>query len=140
VELLTDDDALRELLERSDYLVVALPSTGETRGLLGSAQLAHMREGAVLINVARGDVVDEPALVTALRERRLRGAGLDVFGHEPLALDSPLWHLDNVLITPHVSATTPLFWRREMDLIVENIRRYREGVPLRNIVDKDTGY
>jgi phosphoglycerate dehydrogenase-like enzyme len=140
VELLTGGNALPELLERSDYLVICAPSTAETRGLLGEAELARLRPGAVLINVARGEVVDEPALVAALRSGRLRGAGLDVFAREPLPPESELWSLDNVLITPHVSGTTDRFWRREVDLIVDNVARYLAGEPLRNVVDKQAGY
>jgi len=137
VELVPDLDTL---LARSDYLVIAVPSTAETRGLLGAAELARLRPGAVVINVARGDVADEPALIAALRSRHLRGAGLDVFAHEPLAPASELWSLDNVLITPHVSGTTSRFWRRELDLITDNIGRYLAGRPLRNEVDKVLGY
>jgi len=137
VELVGD---LPTLLERSDYLVITVPSTPETRGMLGAAELGRLRPGAVLINVARGDVVDERALIAALRSRHLRGAGLDVFAHEPLPPDSELWSLDNVLITPHVSGTTTRFWRREVDLIVDNVGRYRAGEPLRNEVDKNLGY
>jgi phosphoglycerate dehydrogenase-like enzyme len=140
VELLAGEGALDELLRRSDYLLVAVPSTAETRGLLGAEQLARLRPGAVLINVARGEVVDEAALVAALRSGHLRGAGLDVFAREPLPPESALWSLDNVLITPHVTGTTPHFWRREVDLIVDNVRRYLVGEPLRNQVDKQTGY
>ena len=140
VELLRGDDALYNLLERADYLVITAPSTPETRGSIDEAALARMKPDAVLINIARGDVLDERALVGALKEGRLRGAGLDVFTTEPLPPESPLWSLDNVLITPHVSATTTHFWRRETDLIVENIERYLAGRPLRNAVDKEAGY
>ena len=140
VELLTGPDALARMLPRVDYLVLTVPGTPETRGLIGAAELARLGPGAVLINVARGAVVDEDALVDALRAGRLRGAGLDVFRREPLPADSPLWNLPNVLILPHVSATTPHFWRREIDLVVDNLRRYQDGRPLRNIVDKSAGY
>lgn len=140
VELLAGPGALHELLRRSDYLVVCAPSTGETRGLLGRTELDLLRPGAVLVNVARGEVVDEAALVAALRSSHLRGAGLDVFAQEPLPPESELWSLPNVLITPHVSGTTDRFWRREVDLIVENVRRYAAGSPLRNQVDKQAGY
>jgi phosphoglycerate dehydrogenase-like enzyme len=140
IELLTGQHALDRLLERSDYLVICLPSTARTRGLIGAAELQRIRSGAVLINVARGEVVDEQALVGALRSGHLRGAGLDVFAHEPLSPDSELWSLDNVLITPHVSGTTDRFWRREVDLIVDNVARYLAGEPLRNVVDKQAGY
>jgi phosphoglycerate dehydrogenase-like enzyme len=133
-------DALRTLLAGSDYVVVAVPSTRETRGMIGAAELAALRPGAVLINVARGDIVDEDALVEALRGGRLRGAALDVFRTEPLPPESALWTLPNVLITPHVSGTTDRFWARETELITENVARYLGGRALRNIVDKRVGY
>ncbi len=140
IEVVRGPGGLRVLLERSDYVVLAAPDTPETRGMIDRAALARMKSGAVLINVARGKLIDERALVDALTSGRLRGAGLDVFAHEPLAPDHPLWGLPNVLITPHVSAVTRGFWRREVDLIVENVRRYLAGRPLRNVVDKEAGY
>jgi phosphoglycerate dehydrogenase-like enzyme len=140
VELLTGEDAVASLLGRSDAVVIAVPSTADTRGLIDAAALARMRPAAVLVNVARGDVVDEDALADALRSGRLRGAALDVFAHEPLPAESPLWQLPNVLILPHVSATTPRFWERERALITDNIARYLRGEPLRNMVDRTAGY
>jgi phosphoglycerate dehydrogenase-like enzyme len=140
VELLFGDDGLDRLLGESDFVAVTLPETARTRGLIGAAELARMRAGAVLLNVGRGRVVDEAALVTALEAGRLRGAGLDVFAREPLPEDSPLWGLPNVLVLPHVSATSRRFWRRQTDLMVENLRRYLRGDPLRNAVDKEAGY
>jgi phosphoglycerate dehydrogenase-like enzyme len=92
------------------------------------------------VNVARGGVLDEEALAGALASGRLRGAGLDVFSREPLPPGSPLWTLPNVLITPHVSGASHRFWRRQTDLIVENLRRYTAGRPLLNTVDKKSGY
>ena len=133
-------DFLPTLLETSDYVALAAPETPDTEGLLGAAELARMRPGAVLINLARGTLVDEPALVRALETRRLRGAMLDVFETEPLAADHPLWRLENVLVTPHVGGTSARFWERETDLIVRNIARYQAGRPLENRVDKAHGY
>jgi phosphoglycerate dehydrogenase-like enzyme len=140
VELVRGDDALGRLLEASDVLVVAVPDTPETRGMLGRAELERLPRGAVLVNVARGRVLDEDALVEALREGRLRGAALDVFAREPLPAESPLWGLSNVLVTPHVSGTSHRYWRRETGLVVENVRRYLAGEPLLNTVDKHAGY
>lgn len=140
VEVLTGEAGLEELLRRSDHVVLALPETRDTRGLMDAGRLAAMKEGAVLVNVARGGVLDEEALAGALRSGRLRGAALDVFRKEPLPSDSPLWEIPNVLITPHVSATSRGFWRREIDLVVENLRRYLAGERLRNEVDKLAGY
>ena len=140
VEVLSGPDALERILPRSDFLVVAVPETAETRTMVGAAELARLPRGAVLINVARGRIVDEEALVEALRGGRLRGAGLDVFAREPLPVDSALWGLPNVLVTPHVSGASRRFWRRQTDLVIENIRRYAAGEPLLNTVDKQAGY
>jgi len=128
------------VLARSDYVLIAVPATPQTRGMIGRAELAIMRPSAVLINVARGDIVDEAALADALEGGRLRGAALDVFQREPLPADSPLWRLPGVLVTPHVSATTPRFWEREVELIRDNVARYLAGRALRNLVDKRLGY
>ncbi|MEQ1856242.1 MAG: D-2-hydroxyacid dehydrogenase [Longimicrobiales bacterium] len=143
VEVVHGDAGLGELLRRSDVVVVAAPETPDTRGLIGAAQLACMKRDALLVNVARGRIVDEGALATALAERRLRGAALDVFGQEPLPADAPFWKLDNVLVTPHVSGVTSGFWRRETDLILRNLRRHLAGAPpseWENVVDKAAGY
>ncbi len=131
---------LPNLLRSSDYVAITVPETADTRKLIGPEELGLLPPTAVLVNLARGGIVDEDALVEALMERRLRGAGLDVFQREPLAADHPLWKLDNVLITPHVSSTTGRFWERETDLIVRNIRRYLAGEELENRVDKERGY
>lgn len=133
-------DGLDRLLGASDYVVLAAPETAQTRGLIGARELAAMRPDAVLINVARGALVDEAALVDALRSGRIRGAGLDVFAVEPLPEGHPLWALPNVLITPHVSAYTHAYWQREVALIEENLGRYLAGRPLLNLVDKRAGY
>ncbi|MDP9349432.1 MAG: D-2-hydroxyacid dehydrogenase, partial [Gemmatimonadota bacterium] len=140
VEVLHGQGALERLLERSDVVVLSVPETEETRGLLGRREIGLLGRGAVVVNVARGRVVDEEALTDALREGRLRGAALDVFTREPLPPESPLWGLPNVLVTPHVSGTSHRFWQRETALIVENLRRYLSGEPLQNVVDKAAGY
>lgn len=139
-EMVTGDDALGRLLGMSDVVVLSVPATPQTRGMIGRAELSRMRRGAVLINVARGSVVDEEALLEALRSGHLRGAGLDVFEHEPLAANSPFWTEPNVLITPHVSATSPRFWDRQAELILDNVRRYLAGRSLINTVDPAAGY
>jgi phosphoglycerate dehydrogenase-like enzyme len=134
---------LEQLLRESDTVVLAAPETPETRGLIGPAELARMKPGALLVNVARGRLVDEAALARALSEGRLRGAGLDVFAEEPLPSTHPLWGLPNVLVTPHVSAVTRGFWRRETDLILRNLRRFLAGAEAaewENVVDKQAGY
>jgi phosphoglycerate dehydrogenase-like enzyme len=140
IELLMGDDALPELLAFSDYVVVAVPETGETRGMIGPAEIDRLRPGAVFINVARGGVVDEDALAAALDAGRIRGAALDVFDLEPLPPESPLWTTPNLLIMPHVSPASTGFWPRQTDLIVENIERYSGGQPLINEVNKSAGY
>ena len=129
-----------QLLDRSHYVVLTVPETEETRGLVDAAALARMRPDAVLVNVSRGGLVDAEALVDALEAGRLRGAALDVFASEPLPADHPLWTTPGVLITPHTSGYTHRFWDREGDLILDNLSRYLEGRPLRNVVDKAVGY
>ena len=133
-------EVLDSVLARSDYLVLALPETEETRGIMNRERLFAMKPGSVLINVARGRLVDEEALLEALDSGRLRGAGLDVFHREPLPVDHPFYRHPRVLITPHVSATTRLFWDRQTELITDNIGRFARGERLRNLVDKAAGY
>lgn len=141
VETLTGNPAgVERVLRESDVVVVAMPSTPETRGLLDARRLALLQPHAILINVARGNIIVESELARVLREGRLRGAALDVFEPEPLSPDSPFWELPNVLVLPHVSATTDRFWQREADLIIENLGRYLRGEPLLNVVDKIRGY
>jgi len=138
--ILTGSDALDTLLRESDVVAVTVPSTGETRGMIGAAQLAQMKRDALLVNVGRGDVVQDDALITALSDGRVRGAALDVFAEEPLPPSSPLWQMPNVLIMPHVSATSPRYWERELDLMLHNLDAYIRGTPLRNRVDYAAGY
>jgi phosphoglycerate dehydrogenase-like enzyme len=140
VDLFTGSDALSRVLAMSDYLVLALPETGETEGMVGADELALMKPGAVLVNVARGGLVDESALLVALTGGRLRGAALDVFETEPLPADHPLRDAPNLLITPHTAAYSPHFWEREADLILDNLGRYLDGTSMRNVVDKRAGY
>jgi phosphoglycerate dehydrogenase-like enzyme len=131
---------LRDLLPAADVVVVAAPHTRETRGLIGRPELALMSREAILVNVSRGQLVDEPALVEALRSRTIAGAALDVFVEEPLSPDSPFWTLPNVLITPHTSGFRPDHWDAATDLFAENLERFDRGEPLVNVVDKKAGY
>jgi phosphoglycerate dehydrogenase-like enzyme len=131
---------LRTVLKESDYLVLSVPHTPETVGLLGAEEIASMKPGAVLINIARGTVVDEPALIAALESGHLRGAALDVVAREPLAADSPLWDMPNVLITPHSMSTALDENDRLTTLFCDNLQRYLTGQPLRNVIDKVRGY
>ena len=139
-EIVTGRAGLERVLSESDVVVITIPATQQTTRLIGAPEMAMLKPTAVLINVARGTIIDEGALIEALRNNRIRGAGLDVFEKEPLPDDSPLWSLPNALILPHVSATTPRFWERQADLILDNFRRYLRGEPLRNVVDKLAGY
>jgi len=140
IELRHGPEGLAAVLRESDVVVLCAPETRETRGLMDAAALRRMKDGALIVNVGRGKLLDEDALVDELKAGRLRGAGLDVFSKEPLAEGHPLWGMPNVLITPHVSAVTRGFWRRETDLITENVRRYLVGEALLNLVDKSAGY
>lgn len=132
--------SLDELLAQSDVVVLAAPLTHATRGLIGAAQVARMKHGALLVNVGRGRLVDEDALVAALRGRTLGGAALDVVAHEPLDPASPLWDLPNVFLTPHTAGLRADFWPVVTDLFADNLERFLAGQPLRNVVDKDAGY
>lgn len=131
---------LDELLARSDYVVLAAPVTRGTQGMIAGPQLAQMKPDAYLINVGRGALIHEPALIDALRERKIAGAALDVFDKEPLASDSPLWGLDNLLITPHTAGMTEKLWERQYVLFSENLHRYLSGQPLLALVNKQSGY
>jgi phosphoglycerate dehydrogenase-like enzyme len=128
------------LVERSDDVVVTLPLTAETRHFVGEAAIGALKPTGVFLNVGRGPVVDEPALVRALRERRIRGAALDVFETEPLPDGSPLYGLDNLLLSPHCADNTPGWLQDAMRAFVRNLERFRRGEPLESVVDKTLGY
>jgi D-3-phosphoglycerate dehydrogenase len=127
-------------LAESDIVILTLPLNASTLGLFDSEMIARMKPGGYLINVARGSVVVESALVAALDNGHLAGAGLDVTEVEPLAADSPLWDRVNVLITPHVGAQSARRVPDTTDLVCENLRRFRGGLPLWNVVDKSLGF
>ena len=133
-------EALHSFLGECDYVVLALPLTPATRHLIDAAALAAMKPTAILINVARGSLVDEKALIAALEKGTIAGAGLDVYEVEPLPEDSPLWKLPNVILSPHVSGFTPYYDERATDLFAENLRRFLAGEPLLNVVDRSRGY
>jgi len=140
VDRLVSRAALPELLAASDFVVVAVADTLETRGMLGRAELDRLRPEAVLVNVARGSVVDEEALVAALRDGRLAGAALDVFAQEPLPPENPLWELPNVLVTPHVATNVPEYLARAVASFAEDVRRFAAGARLARVVDPTRGY
>lgn len=133
-------ERLREALAGANYVVVAAPETPETRGMIGAAELAVMKPSAYLVNVARGTIVDEAALIAALEQGSIAGAALDVTAREPLPPESPLWKLDNVLITPHVSGLSDRTWERQQVLLIENLERWFSGRELLNHVDLQRGY
>lgn len=133
-------DGWRDLLPEADYVVLATPLTPETRGMFDAAALERMKPSAYLINIARGAVIDEPALIAALRAGRISGAALDTFVQEPLPSDSPLWNLPNVTLTPHITAFSPRMRERQIALFLENLHRFATDQPLLNVVDKAAGY
>jgi len=133
-------DRLDELLQVSDYVAVSVPRTRETIGLIDARRLALMKPSSYLAVVSRGRIVEEQALITALQEGRLAGAGLDVTATEPLPADSPLWQLPNVIITPHVSGAATQTGDRRKKLLLENLRRFVAGETLLNICDKAAGF
>ncbi len=140
VERVLPPDGLPEVLRESDFVLVALPLTPETRGLIGEREFQMMKRTAVFMNIGRGPIVQEAALIRALREGWIAGAALDVFEREPLPSDSPLYDFENVIITPHVSGASPRYMDRAVPLFCENLRRYLRGEPLLNLVDKARGY
>jgi D-2-hydroxyacid dehydrogenase (NADP+) len=129
-----------EVFRQADYVVLAAPVTASTKAIANAKRLAFMKPDACLINVGRGPLVDELALAAALRAKKIGGAALDVFPKEPLAADSPLWDVPNLLITPHTAALTDKLWERHYSLFSENLRRYLNGEPLLAVVDKRKGY
>jgi glyoxylate/hydroxypyruvate reductase A len=140
VRRLVPKGELREALRHIDALVLACPLTKETHHLIGRAELEALPRRAILVNVARGAVVDEPELVRVLQEGRIRGAVLDAFEREPLSQDSPLWQLANVLVSPHSASTVAGENARIVDIFVDNLRRFLDGEPLRNEFDPQRGY
>jgi phosphoglycerate dehydrogenase-like enzyme len=131
---------VNEMLTTADYIVLAAPVTPATQHMIGREQLSQMKSDAVLINVGRGSLVDEVALIEALQEHKIGGAALDVFDQEPLPPDSPLWEIENLLITPHTAGMTAKLWERHYTLFSQNLRCYLNGQPLLGLVDKKAGY
>ena len=140
VDTVLPPERLTELLSSSDVVVLSAALTAETRLIINRDALAHIKRGAWLINISRGRLVDDDAVIDALRDGRLGGAALDVFTREPLPADSPYWDLPNVIVTPHVSGAMEDYWTPLVGLFAENLRRFENGQPLLNIVDKSAGY
>jgi phosphoglycerate dehydrogenase-like enzyme len=129
-----------EMMRRAHYIVAAAPLTPETRGMIGGAEFAAMMPGAVVINLGRGPVIDEAALLKALTENRIRGAALDVFDKEPLPEAHPFYSLPNVLLSPHCADHTPDWTEQAMRFFLAQFQRYAAGQPLQNVVKKELGY
>lgn len=132
--------ALPDLLPEADVVVITAPHTPETDRLFDRAMLARMKPGSLLVNVGRGRIIDEAALAEALEQGRPGGAALDVFEREPLPADSPLWRMENVIVTPHTAGSSARFWEGLVELFSRNLERWRRGEPLENVVDKRRGY
>ena len=133
-------DGLLEELPDADAVVLTTPLTEETRGMIGTRELGAMKETSLLVNIGRGELVDERALIDALQEGSIAGAGLDVFEEEPLPQDSPLWEMENVILTSHYSGSTPHYHERALEIFLDNLTRYGRGEPLHHVVDKARGY
>jgi phosphoglycerate dehydrogenase-like enzyme len=140
VERVVGPDGLHELLAVSDFVVLAAPLTAETEGLIDEAAIGAMKRDAWLINVARGRLVDDRALIRALRDGRIGGAALDTFSEEPLPTSSPYWELSNVIVTPHTAWSSARVLDRSIELFCDNLGRFSRGEPLRNVVDPTAGY
>jgi phosphoglycerate dehydrogenase-like enzyme len=140
-DLLWGFGRLGDLLRESDYVVVTVPRTPQTLGMIGAEQLALMKPSAILVGISRGGIIDQRALAQALREKRLAAAALDVFETEPLPADSELWDMENLLITPHVAGGTQFETQYILDIFRENLERFMRGdLPLRNQIDKQRGF
>lgn len=131
---------LEPVLPEADHVAICLPLTDRTRGLMSATKINSMKRGAFIYNIGRGQIIDQDALIQALRNGQLGGAGLDVTDPEPLPEDSPLWDMPNVMITAHTSGSSPKYWERASIIIAENIRRWQAGEPLLNEVDPVRGY
>ena len=134
------EEDLDRLLSIADHVVIAVPLTPATRGLISQRRLSLMKNTAFIYNIARGPVIDENALTMALRDKRIAGAGLDVFETEPLPAGSPLWGMDNVIVTPHSAGGMPGYRERAFAVFIDNLCRLRDGEPFINEVDKEAGY
>ena len=140
VEQMYTPDRRIEMIPRCDYVVVAAPLTPETRGMIAEPEFAAMKPAAVVINVGRGPVIREEALVNALSQKRIKGAALDVFDHEPLPEGHPFYRLENVLLSPHCADHTPDWLDQAMRFFIAQFERFQKGEPLMNVVDKKLGY
>jgi phosphoglycerate dehydrogenase-like enzyme len=136
VESLWVPDQLHQMLQQSDFVVICCPLTPQTKGIISTAGFGMMKETAFLINIARGRIVDQPALIIALQTKEIAGAGLDVTEPEPLPEDNPLWEMENVIITPHHAGQSPKSAPRVFHVLCENLKRFTTNQPLISVVDK----
>jgi phosphoglycerate dehydrogenase-like enzyme len=140
IERMIGPERLAAVLPEADFIVLTVPLTPDTRHMIGERELRLMKPTAFIVNIGRGGTIDEAALIRALAEGWIAGAGLDVFEKEPLPTDSPLWRMANVIITAHYAGATPHYNERALAIFLDNLRRYTAGEPLRNVVDKTLGY
>jgi phosphoglycerate dehydrogenase-like enzyme len=140
VDKIYGPEGLNDLLASSDWVVVAVPLTPATEGMIAESEFKTMKNSAYLINIARGKIIQEKALIRALQNGWIAGAGLDVFEEEPLPENSPLWDMPNVVITPHHAGVSPHHMNRRFGIFIENLKRYQNGEALINTVDMDLGY
>ena len=140
IEAMYGPEQLMNVLPQADFVVLTVPLTQETRGMIGERELRAMKSSAYIVNIGRGGTIHQEALIQALHEGWIAGAGLDVFAAEPLPQDSPLWDMENVIITGHYAGMTPEYDNRALEILLENLDRYRTGQKLFNIVDKKLGY
>ncbi|MFK7801171.1 MAG: D-2-hydroxyacid dehydrogenase [Anaerolineae bacterium] len=140
VDQMAGMDQLPDVLPQADVIVVTLPYTQETHHLFDAEAFSAMKSSAIFINIGRGKIVDEGAMISALQNKSIRAAALDVFEEEPLPADSPLWQLDNALITSHYAGSSPRYHERALAIFLDNLDRWRDGKPLNNLVDKAAGY
>ncbi len=140
VEKMVTRDELHTLLPEADFVILTVPLTKETRHMMSADEFGAMKDSGYLINIGRGGTVNEADLIWALQEGQIAGAGLDVFEEEPLPEDSPLWEMENVIVTAHYSGDTPHYDERALEIFLENLRRYEAGEALTHVVDKERGY
>lgn len=133
-------DQLLDVLPKADFVIVTAPLTAETERMLNQQAFEAMKRSAYVVNIGRGGIIDEQAMITALQSGSISGAGLDVFEQEPLPSDSPLWAMPNVMMTAHYSGLTPSYDKRAFEILRDNLIRYQAGTPLRNVIDKSLGY
>jgi phosphoglycerate dehydrogenase-like enzyme len=133
-------DRLGEMLSLCDFVVLVVPATAQTERMFGASEFQAMKRTAYLVNISRGSTVDEEALIQALQQGSIAGAILDVFDKEPLPAESPLWFLENVVITPHIAGYLQGYTQQVMEIFSDNLTRWRKGLPLRNVVDLERGY